>query len=73
MATASLAFAYDFPWLARVGLLAPLLLLLWQAPTQGPCSASIVEGPNVPTHGPPLILSGAGVTIKMFVFTTSRN
>eukprot|EP00435_Cladocopium_sp_Y103_P044715 s109_g12.t1 len=32
LAVASVAFAYDFALLARVALLAPLLLLLWQAP-----------------------------------------
>eukprot|EP00435_Cladocopium_sp_Y103_P039019 s109_g10.t1 len=31
LAVTSVAFAYDFAWIARLGLLAPLLLLLWQA------------------------------------------
>eukprot|EP00435_Cladocopium_sp_Y103_P052999 s109_g16.t2 len=42
LAVASVAFAYDFPWLARLGLLAPLLLLLWQVRSPD-CTEALAE------------------------------
>ena len=35
LAAASVEFAYNSAWLARGALVAPLLLLLWQAPVLG--------------------------------------
>eukprot|EP00435_Cladocopium_sp_Y103_P028498 s109_g7.t1 len=42
LAAASVAFAYDVAWLARVALGAPLLLLLWQARCPD-CTESLAE------------------------------